>query len=378
MAITEHQEPSAGEGQSQPGVPSSLDNSRREKSELWESICALDRIAATLWSLPLATTSHSLPQKPLVSYDGFIIPQSFLYRLANMSSRIVQLESMYISSRLSDLFNSVMAIDQELRSLNGLTPKGWWKVEWTELSVDALLQYWYQYLLVRTHLQLALMHDESQQFAFNFLTCLDACQAMVRRFMVLRPLLPAGFFVNQVVDVQIFTAVVFLLLAGHRAVRGSGTSAPAADSESVKELVDQVTRTMDSIGAQPGGDFAREAAGAARSLRSLLRQTPTSESRNITMNLPLVGRIHVSSRATKPAPEQFAPATNQQPQGAMNPMPGDNSGLSNQAMPMGFPNLSPMDYLTYSLEIPEGYPFLIPDGFEFDQWFTQTELTGNA
>ena len=382
MALASHQESQAGTSRgAQPGAPPSLVACWRQKAEVWESVCAVDRISSMMWSLPLATANYPLPKRPIVDSQGQVNPQSYMFSLADIASRVLELDNIYSSGRpLMELFNAVIGTDRELRSLASLTPQSWQKIHWPQLSIDALLQYWHQYLTVRTHLQLALKYDESQQCAFNFITCLDACQELARRYVSMRPILPAGFFANRVIDLQAFTATVFLLLASYRTTPGSGTLPQAVDVNVTTGIVDQAVRMMGFAADRVGGDFARQAADAVHSLSSLLQQPQSSESQKITLDLPLVGRIHVSrkSHAVNLVSKQRYPTPSQQPQGPwQTPTSSDGSIPDAQAMPYRSLDLNPMDSLSYLMEIPDNYPFVTDESSGTEQWFTCTGWDGN-
>ena len=375
MAIASHQESLAG------ACPSLVPGCK-QKAGVWESICTIERIASLMWSLPIATINYPRPKLPIVDSHGQVNPQSYLYNLADIASRVLELDNIYSSGRpLTELFDAVSVTDQELRSLASLTPKKWQKIHWPELSIDALLQYWHQYLTVRTHLQLALKHDEGQQFAFNFITCLDACQDLVRRYVSMRPILPAGFFANRVFDMQAFTATVFLLLASYRTTRSSGNFPQAVDINITTGLVDQVVSMMGFAADRAGGDFAHQTADAIRSLTSLFQRPQTSELQKITLSLPLIGRIHVSrkSYATKTVPKQPHPNPSQQPQGPWQTRTSfDESTPAAQEIPVRSSDLHLMNSLSYSMEIPEIYPFLTDETFETEQWLTWTGWDSNT
>jgi hypothetical protein len=350
----------------------------KQKAELWESICAVDRLTSMMWSLPLSTKDHPLPKRPIVGPQGQVNPKSFLYALVEIAGRIIELDSIYASNKpIMELFDAVMETDRELRTLSTLTPKGWRKIHWPELSIDAILQYWHQYLTVRTHLQLALKYYEGQEFAFNFVTCLEACQDISRRYTAIRPILPGAFFANRVIDLQAFTAVVFLLLASYRSTHNSGNQPLIAiDVNAITSLVDQAVQMMEFVSSQSGGDLARQAADAIRSLNSLLQQPQTSESQEITLNLVLVGKIRVSRKSglRKTAPMQLYPTSNQQSN-----LPPSQPLVSNDAPPPIAPEMSfrpagsdLMDSLSYSMEVPENHPFLMDETFATEQWLTWT------
>jgi hypothetical protein len=322
------------------GASPSLVESWKQKADVWDSICAIDRIASVMWSLPLATANYALPKRPVVDSHGQVNAQSYLFHLTDIASRILELDNIYSSGRpIMELFHAVIGTDQELRYLSTLPPKTWRKNHWESLSIDAILQYWHEYFTIRTHLQLALKYEEGQDFAFNFFTCLEACQELARRYLSHRLLLPAGFFANRVIDLQVFTATVFLLLASYRTTRGSSTFLQAVNIGAITGLVDQVVQMMEVAADRAGGDFARQAASACRSLHVLLQQPQTSSAQNITLDLALVGRIHISRKSLPP---------------------------TSQVFDEGATDLDLMDSVSYSMEIPETYSLLtdeIGDGW---------------
>lgn len=379
MALASHQESLAGtsggaQPGAQPGASPLLVGWWRQKAAVWESICAVDRMTSMMWSLPLATVDYPLPKRPIVDSQGQVNPQAYLYGLADVASRVLELDNIYSSGRpLMELSEAVSSTNQELQSLASLTPQNWQKNNWPQLSIDALLQYWHQYLTVRTHLQLALKYSERQQYIFNFITCLDACQELARRYVSMRPILPVGFFANRVIDLQAFTATVFLLLASYRTTPGSGTLPQVVDLDVTTALVDQAVRTMRFAANRVGGDFAHQAADAVRSLSLLLQQPQSSKTQRIALSIPLVGRIHVSrkSYATSLVPNQAYRTPNQPPQ---DPWPATTSSNAAhptaQAMPFGSSDLNSLNSLTCLMEIPESYPFLTDETVGSEQWFT--------
>jgi hypothetical protein len=353
---------------------SPTNKSQKLRDETWGSICAVDRIMSIMWSLPLATSNFSLPKRPAFNDQGQLNAQAYLYRMADIASRVLELDNMYASGKpLAELVGPVMETDKELRLLAGLAPKGWHKIYWPQLSIDPILQYWHQYLTARTHLQLALKYYEGQEFAFNFVACLDACQELVKRYTSMRLLLPPGFFANQVMDLQAFTGTIFLLLAGYRNTRGSGASLLTVDVDVTSNLVDQAVRTMDFAADQVAGDFARQAAVGVRSLNTLLQQQQVGEPQQITLNLALVGRIHVSRKpSTKAIPNTSYPGPAQPPDASWQTTAlNEESAPAAQMMPFRASEGDLMDSLSYSMEIQENLPFLMDDT---EQWLTWTGL----
>lgn len=333
---------------------------------LWECICAVDRMTSMMWSLPSATAEHSLRKRPIVDARGRVNPQSYLYTLADIASRILEVDNIYFSGRpLPELANAVTGVDRELRLLAGLTPESWEQAGETSLSIDLLLKYWHQYFTLRTHLQLALSHSPGTPFPISFQTCLEACRQVAHRYVSIRPLLPGGFFAR-VIDLQAFTAAIFLLLAGHRY------------SSASEGLLLAVERVMKSAAARVGGNVTQQAADAIHSLSTLLRQKQSSRSQEIILRLPLVGRIRVSRRmgVTESRPGVAASDGSVQP---ADPWPVPNAGPSQLNAEAGLSEiadgqlLNSMESFSYLMEMPDTFA----DEFaESDRWLTYTNWDG--
>jgi hypothetical protein len=351
-------------------TPTSNVSRLKQRSQAWESICAIDRITSMICSLPLGTANHPLPKRPLLDSLGKVNVQAYLYSQADIASRVLELDAMKAAQKpISELFNAVMQTDYELRSLASFPREDWWVIQPSmNFSVDVVLQYWHRYFTVRTHLQLALMYDgQNEQFFFNFITCLHACKDLAARYLSLRPAAPTGFFANWVIDMQAFTSVVFLQLASYRITHnsGAGKSAPEFDINSVADLMEQVAKTMESSTGRAGGDFARQAASVVRSLDSLLSSPHVSGSQGISVKLPLIGTIQISRRPhskTGVGPERGStPAVTQtQPQISETETSflTANAAVAPQS---GFHTSDTMEFVdsfSYSLEFPESYPFL--------------------
>jgi hypothetical protein len=348
----------------------------KQRAQAWESICAIDRITSMVCSLPLATANYPLPKRPLLDSAGNVNTQAYLYSLAGIASRMLELDGMKSAQKpLSELFSAVMRTDHELRSLASFPGKDWWNMEPSaDFPIDIVLQYWHKYFTVRTHLQLALTYDgQNEEFAFNFITCLNACQELASRYLSLRPAAPTGFFANWVIDMQAFTSAVFLQLASYRITHKSspGTLSHGFDVKVVAGLVDQVVQTMESSTGRAGGDFALQAASVIRSLDSLLQRPHVAESQRISLSLPLIGTIQISRRPYSKAnvnPGQSIPppmATHTRPQSSGNETSFLNASAAISSQPNPYPSdaMDMMDSFSYSMEFPESYPFLADDNF---------------
>jgi hypothetical protein len=193
---------------------------------------------------------------------------------------------------------------------------------------------------------------------------------------MIRSILPAGFFANRVVDLQAFTAAVFLLLAGYRSTRASSTFLQAVDVNVTSSLVDQVARLMGVIATRTGGDFACQASEAIRALSTLLTQPQTSEMQEIILSLPLGGRIHVSRKsytAKTISKHSYSAAAHVE---GIWPTHDGGPAPNVQELPLRSSDENMIGSLSYSMEIPESYPFFTDEAFGAEQWLSWTGWNG--
>ncbi|CAD0027526.1 unnamed protein product [Aureobasidium pullulans] len=313
---------------------------QNQKAEVWESICAIDRITAMMCSLPIATVNFPLPVRPIIDMNGEVILQSFIHRLFNIASRVLELDDIHTQKKsIPELINIVMATDQELQTLAQAPAKSWWQEHGSQMSKEALFQYWHSYFTIRTHLRLALAYEHDQRFLYNFMTCFSACQEHAKRYISLRPLLPAGFFASSIVDLQAFTAIVFLLLATDESKTASSSVASRQNmnAQQTRGLVDQAVETMELAAKRTGNGSARHGVDAIRSLSSLLRQPSSTE-----------------GQQGEEAPRD----------------PLDGYGADSAGSNYMDPDL--INPLSYSMEIPEDYLFFTDQSFGAEQWLTWT------
>jgi hypothetical protein len=296
--------------------------------------------------------------------------------LANIGCRIQEIDDAYIAQAPeADLHEKVLRADQELRSLANSTPQEWWTLPSSCSLADHLEQYWWYYFTVRAHLQLALRTSTDNQHTYSSLACLQACRAMAVRYVNLRGILPGAFFAGRVLDLQALTAAIFLLYNSQRPMPQQGLSVQDDGNLPATVLVQRMLEMMDSIASQPSGDFGRQAAIAIRALRSLLDQPGKPDAQNLTLRVPMLGKINVN--------RHYQPMPNPQPQQHydINAMQSTASTAGFQSMPSGqatiqsdayeIPTMDSNDMLSWSLDLMlDDIPPFPDNSFGADQWLS--------
>lgn len=280
----------------------------KSAAAIWESICVVDRLAGMMFNLPSATRSYQALHTSVIADDGSVILQAYISRLTEIALSVQDLDNAPSSERPGfEQLAKVFAIDERLRGLAESTPAAWWTPSAMYMTAERLVQYWHHYFTVRTHLRLALADDESGRFRLNYNTCLSASQTMARRYIDLRPLLPAGFFACKTTDLQILTAAIFLTFDSSKVDAAFTQSHTQTDPSSI--LADQLLEAMTTASERAGGEFSEKAVVALRSLHTLMRGPPSDQSqKEMTLNLPMLGKISVTRKVHRSQPEQLNPA----------------------------------------------------------------------
>ncbi|KAJ8110966.1 hypothetical protein OPT61_g6327 [Boeremia exigua] len=239
---------------------------------LWDTICITERMAATMLNLPSATAMYRRRSDESMINRG-IDNQTYLLRLSEIAVQVYALDECYDSGKIpSDTFPITMKTDTQL---------------------------WHYYLLARIHLIPAITtSDDDDQFAYNRMSCLEACFNHATRYISMRTLLPVGFYLTRALDVQAFTTAIYLLLTCFDYRHGSHIQPRIT-------AIEAVLNTMDHVAGQAGADFAWEAATAIRSLQGLLMDPADSMgSSRLTLRVPLLGTVHISRKEYSDAQPQ--------------------------------------------------------------------------
>lgn len=285
-----------------------------------------------------------------------------------------EIDDAYVSKAPdSEVFEKVFKAEQFLKSLAAMTPQSWWRLGPNSEATDHILQYWYTYSTIRTHLQLALRNGTDSTHVYSYVACTQACTDLAQRYIGLRGLLPSAFFAGRVLDLQVMTAAVFLLFTSHQATSSNTLSNQGSTSPSPTELVERILELMDSVADKVGGDFGGQAAKAIRALNDLLNRPTQVDSQNLTLKIPLLGKISVNRSTAGEDTKTRNISRNGTPANGYQQVP--QSGTSNQMDPnfMMMPSVDPSDFSWY-MDFQNNFPISTDSAFEIDQWLSSADF----
>jgi hypothetical protein len=128
-------------------------------------------------------------------------------------------------------------------------------------------------------------------------------------------MLPPGFFLSGMLDLQVFSATVVLLLTSHSSPSTNRFNL-RIDKTRIDTVVGQVINLMrDRSDGAPNSDSAQNAASTLYALNHLLREDDNgNQMHQLTVKVPLLGKVHVRRNPrTLQAPKADKPWFQHQP-----------------------------------------------------------------
>jgi hypothetical protein len=267
------------------------------KVQLWETICSADRLLGMILNLPADTrwTTQIRTQEVLV--NGAVQPRAYMSRLVDIASKIKSLDDLNLAHMPSSALSaSTDEIIMELRTLYRQAPESWWERDTKSIQPEHIMQFLHHYIVLRTYLPLAMRQNSGHEYFDGWPSCIDACHSVVQRYLVIRRVLPPGFFLS---GIQVFTATVVLILISH-----SSLSIKELHMHTSKSIIEQDVRDViqlmhdRSTSCSAGSRFAQIGVSSLRSLNDVLRddgsRTTDNEQVHLSvLDVPLLGRVHI-------------------------------------------------------------------------------------
>ncbi|KAL3483179.1 hypothetical protein BJX62DRAFT_220709 [Aspergillus germanicus] len=267
--------------------------------QLWSLICAADGLLGMLLNVPSIIRSHQETTPPLLSINGVVQTREYFYCLTRIATKVQHLDHLCELRRSNTEISSFAPmISHELQTLASQTPEAWWvgAAHGTlGLDYDRLVQLLHFYIALRVHLPIALRQSPSSESIYSHISCVTACQSLVQRYLLLGQSLPAGLFLSEMMDFQVFTAASTLLLLSHTpsSINPMGGE---MDQLKIRYEVGQVIAALQkkALNNTPGSASAKDQAHALCALGDLLErgdQEVNPSQRNF--HVPLLGDVHI-------------------------------------------------------------------------------------
>lgn len=265
-------------------------------AQLWELLCNIERLSGMILNLPPDTRRYQpSPNRQLV-VDGVVQSHVYITKLLDIGVRIHEIDESSASQRPApEIHMTALEMARDLGTLAAQTPTTWWFVnEASPINTDQIVQFFHYTTLMRVYIPMALRQDGREEYLYSRLPCMDACDAVARRYIFLRRKLPPGIFVARVIDLQAFTATAVLLLMSRNASPTDRRSFHV-DTSQIRGVIAEVIKLMGEKSKDPtGSEFAEQAFNTLCALNQLLKQEEnTASEQTLTLQVPLLGRLHI-------------------------------------------------------------------------------------
>ncbi|PLB49443.1 putative C6 finger domain protein [Aspergillus steynii IBT 23096] len=268
---------------------------QHHKAQLWDSLISANGLLGLVINLPPDTRRHPQAKAQALVVDGVVQPRVYLSRLTDIAAKVQQLDDLNMPPDSGPgFYSSTLALIGELKSLASQTPKQWWALDGEpQVKPDHMVQFIHNSVTVRAHLPFVMRQDIGEEYFYSRLVCMNACESAARLYRFLRGTLPPGLFCTRVLDLQVFVTTVVLLLISHNSSpsdRLGFCAHKAKTGRTVQEVTKLMTeRSHDTTGAR----FAHTCVTTINSLHQLLQQEGPAHPQDLTLQVPLLGKVKV-------------------------------------------------------------------------------------
>lgn len=244
-------------------------NESLRRESLWKALYSGDRFLSLLLGLPYGPSEiHSdVGRDSEMSAKGIPIQttgEHYLFRLANVVGHIVDRNQQLPSNNMLPL---TFKIEAEMMELAASMPSSWWEsglqrgAEPNQMYSQLIPQFAHHQARTLLHLPFMLRAATDRIFEYNKIATLESAREMIVRYRVIRPVQGFGSLVCKMIDFQVFTAAMILVLNLLDHYRKS-EALDHREVEHDQDLVTGTTEILQRASLETDGIVATQAARA--------------------------------------------------------------------------------------------------------------------
>ena len=261
-------------------------NESIRRESIWKSLYSADRLLSLILGLPYgpAEIHSSVGRDSESSAKGIQIQDTgehYLFRLADVVGHIIDRNQQLPSNNMLPL---TFKIEAEMMELSASMSSSWWesglklydkeKQMWSQL----LPQFWHHQARTLLHLPFMLKATTDRRYEYNKIATLESAREMIARYRIVRPVQGFGSLVCRMIDFQVFTAAMILVLNLLDHYRKSDT-VDHNEAEHDQDLILVTTNILQRASVETGGSVATQAAKALEMFSKIQAMTcPCRES----------------------------------------------------------------------------------------------------
>lgn len=189
------------------------DEEAQRRQSIWLALYQGDRIYSLLLGLPYAVSSkHSEIEIVVKEPAG----QNYILQLVDIVGRVIDRNHEPSSN---ESYSETVKLEGEMTSIASIMPPEWWKID--PMSPDAVVgamynrllpQFWHHQVRALLHLPYMLKASQDRRYEYNRIAALESAREMILRYQIFRPLQGYSSLICKIIDFQVFTAAMLLIL----------------------------------------------------------------------------------------------------------------------------------------------------------------------
>lgn len=251
------------------GHPESNTNESVRRESIWKSLYSADRFLSLILGLPYgpAEIHSSVGHDSESSAKGSQrqdTSEQYIFRLADVVGHIIDRNQQLPSNNMLPL---TFKIEAEMMELSASRTSSWWESglqlcdKEDQMSSRLLPQFWHHQARTLLHLPFMLKATTDRRYEYNKIATLESAREMIARYRIIRPVQGFGSLVCRMIDFQVFTAAMILVLNLLDHYRKSNTIGHS-EAEHDQELVLVTTDILQRASVETDGSVATQAARA--------------------------------------------------------------------------------------------------------------------
>ncbi|KAF4624037.1 hypothetical protein G7Y89_g14136 [Cudoniella acicularis] len=275
------------------GIHGQKFDSDSHSRSLWSQIWQTERHLALTLGLPCALPDSHPGLSP--SQMGYSIINRFMYELSIISGHIIDRDQ---NHKKAD-YSVTVQIDQELERCKQGIPQDWWdavpsdSMSLEELYHRVVVKMYYHQLCKFLHLPYMLKSSQNRKFENSRISTLEACREMIKCYQTLRGTRGSELMICDVMDFQIFSATIVIVID---LLSRSSTPKTSQDDEDWA-LVKGVTRCVKWFSQEMGCTVASQSAQLLEYLSTVPDGTASNPD-GYEAVIPYFGKVRINPIST--------------------------------------------------------------------------------
>ena len=295
------------------------------RQSIWTALFQGDRFFSLLLGLPYAISSKHCD----MDLSAESMPWKYMHHLGAIVGRVIDRNH---ETSSNDSYSETIAIEGQMATFAAAMPQQWWDIDSLDSNEVAqqmysrlLPQFWHHQTRTLLHLPFMLKATQDRRYEFNRIAALESARAMIVRYKMIRPVQGFQSLICKIIDFQVFTAAMLLILN----LIGSSMTSPDRlhqDDSGDWRLVSETYEILQRASYETEGLVASQAARALGLFKKAKDGNCSINSGTTKVAIPYFGTVAFGPSKEISKPPSAAPSYAQQP--LQLPTPAETLGQS--------------------------------------------------